>query len=228
VLPKEPLLFPQLAPAAQSLEAWEAELGAAPYVPQQPRLRLRPMTWRSRWVELLREEMQAVSDEWTLVPDPRRRIHDLRHTAATGLQGRLLMGKELGTMAHRVVPLFTALCQVVALEAAGSNPVSHPRRFPWARTTRPDRSSARPAGGRSPRPAGSGRGGRCAPPATTASSARSASTATTASGALARACGPGCGPGAGAERAAAYPPSRDSRYSSHRAITSRLGPLPPT
>lgn len=43
-----------------------------------------PMTWSSRWVEDLREEMRPVSDELELGPlDPRWTIHALRHTLAT-------------------------------------------------------------------------------------------------------------------------------------------------
>ncbi len=54
------------------------------------------MTWSSRWVEDLREEMGAVTEEWTIALDPRWRMHDLRHTVAT------VMTESLGPAAYDV------------------------------------------------------------------------------------------------------------------------------
>jgi integrase len=87
-----------LSPAAEAVfkaraAAVEAMLpGERLLFPQAPG---RVMTWSSVWVRNLCEEMQAVSEDWTLVPDPRWRIHDLRHTAATVMTESLGVSREV-------------------------------------------------------------------------------------------------------------------------------------
>jgi integrase len=77
MLPGERLLFPQ-----------------AP-VPEEPAMKIRVMTWSSRWVEDLRQEMGAVTEQWTIELDPRWRIHDLRHTVATVMTESLGVSRDV-------------------------------------------------------------------------------------------------------------------------------------
>ncbi len=60
--------------------------------PQEPS---QVMTWSSRWVEDLRQEMGAVTEEWTIALDPRWRIHDLRHTVATVMTESLGVSRDV-------------------------------------------------------------------------------------------------------------------------------------
>jgi integrase len=76
MLPGERLLFPQ-APD-----------------PEEP-TRIRVMTWSSRWVEDLRQEMAAVTKDWTLELDSRWRMHDLRHTVATVMTESLGVSRDV-------------------------------------------------------------------------------------------------------------------------------------
>ncbi len=60
-----------------------------------PNARGRVMTWSSRWTRNLREEMRGVSEDWTLLSDPRWRIHDLRHTIATVMAESLGISRDV-------------------------------------------------------------------------------------------------------------------------------------